>query len=141
MMGFQAAGAAPIVLGHVVEDPHTIASAIKIGNPASWQKATTARDESGGTIDMVSDEEIMAAYRLMAAKTGVFGEPASAAPLAGLLKLIKNGADFSKKTVVCVVTGHGLKDINIAMEKAPPFIEVPVDLKAIEHALGWGSNA
>src|SRR3989338_3933836 len=94
LMGFQAEGAAPIVLGHVVNEPRTVATAIRIGNPASWQRAVAARDESGGTIDMVSDKEIMAAQRLMAAKAGIFGEPASAASLAGLIKLSKRGTDF-----------------------------------------------
>jgi len=138
MMGFQAEGAAPIVLGHVIEQPETIASAIRIGNPASWQQALTARDESGGIIDMVSDEEIMAAYRLMATKAGIFGEPASAASLAGLLKLSGKGVDFSKKRVVCVVTGTGLKDTDIALSGAEPFLELPAELTAVEQALGWG---
>jgi threonine synthase len=87
MIGFQTEDAAPIVQGYVVEKPETVASAIRIGNPASWQKAIAARDESGGIIDMVSDEEILAAYRLLAIKEGVFGETASAASLAGLIKL------------------------------------------------------
>jgi threonine synthase len=138
MMGFQAEGAAPIVLGHPVEDPHTVATAIKIGNPASWQKAVAARDESHGTIDIVSDAEILAAQRIMAGKAGVFGEPASAAPLAGLLKLKQKGLDFSGKRIVCVVTGNGLKDTDIVLKDAPKFIETTADLAAIEKALGWG---
>ncbi len=138
MMGFQAAGAAPIVLGHVIDKPQTIASAIRIGNPASWQKAIAARDESGGTIDMVSDEEIMAAYRLMATKAGIFGEPASAAPLAGLLKLSQKGMDFSSKKIVCVVTGTGLKDTEVVLKSAQQFLELPADLAAVEQALGLG---
>lgn len=137
MMGFQAEGAAPIVRGHVVEQPETIASAIRIGNPASWHQAVAARDESGGVIDMVSDEEIMDAYHLMAAKGGIFGEPASAASLAGLLKLSRQGMDFSQKRVVCVVTGTGLKDTDIALKMAKPFLEIPADLAAVERALGW----
>jgi len=137
MMGFQAEGAAPIVRGHAIKEPKTIASAIRIGNPASWQKAVTARDESGGTIDMVSDYEIMAAHRLMATRIGIFGEPASAASLAGLIKLAKKGIDFSKKKVVCVVTGTGLKDIDTVLKDAEPFIELPPDLAVIEKALGW----
>jgi len=138
MMGFQAEGAAPIVRGYVIEQPETVASAIRIGNPASWQKAVTARDESGGIIDMVSDEEIMAAYRLLATKGGIFGEPASAASLAGLIKLSQTGTDFSPKRVVCVVTGTGLKDTDIALKGAEPFLELPADLAAVEQALGWG---
>ena len=138
MMGFQAEGAAPIVRGYPVKEPQTIATAIRIGNPASWQKAVAARDESGGTIDMVSDDEIMAAYRLMAAKGGIFGEPASAASLAGLIKLSGRGMDFSQKRVVCVVTGSGLKDPDNALESAEPFLELPADLAAVEQALGWG---
>ena len=138
MMGFQAEGAAPIVRGYVVEKPETVASAIRIGNPASWQKAVAARDESGGVIDMVSDEEILAAYRLLAAKEGVFAEPASAASLAGLIKLSQQGMDFSQKRVVCVLTGTGLKDTDTALKSAEPFLELPADLAAVEKALGWG---
>jgi len=138
MMGFQAEGAAPIVQGHPIERPETIATAIRIGNPASWQKAETARDESGGIIDAVSDAEILAAQRLLASKGGIFGEPASAAPLAGLIKLAKSGMDFSEKTVVCVVTGNGLKDTETALKGAEPFLELPPDLATIEQALGWG---
>jgi len=138
MMGFQAEGAAPIVRGYVIEEPETVASAIRIGNPASWQKAVTARDESGGIIDIVSDEEILSAYRLLATKEGVFGEPASAASLAGLIKLSQQGMDFSQKRVVCVVTGTGLKDTDTALKSAEPFLELPADLVAVEQALGWG---
>ncbi|MFC2122675.1 threonine synthase [Bacteroidota bacterium] len=138
MMGFQAEGAAPIVQGHPIERPETIATAIRIGNPASWQKAETARDESGGIINAVSDAEILAAQRLLASKGGIFGEPASAAPLAGLIKLAKSGMDFSEKTVVCVVTGNGLKDTETALKGAEPFLELPPDLATVEQALGWG---
>jgi len=137
MMGFQAEGAAPIVRGYVITKPKTVASAIRIGNPASWQKAVAARDESGGVIDMVGDEEILDAYRLMAAKGGVFGEPASAASLAGLVKLSRKGMDFSKKKIVCVVTGTGLKDTDTALKNAEPFLELPADSVAVEQALGW----
>ncbi|MFH0769564.1 MAG: threonine synthase [Chloroflexota bacterium] len=137
MMGFQAEGAAPIVRGHIIEEPQTIASAIRIGNPASWQKATTARDESGGIINMVTDEEIMSAHRLMATKGGIFGEPASAAPFAGLIKLSQQGMDFSSKKVVCVVTGNGLKDIDIVLKNAPPIRGLPADLATVEQTLGW----
>jgi threonine synthase len=138
MMGFQAEGAAPIVRGYPIKEPQTVATAIRIGNPASWQKAVAARDESGGTIDMVGDDEILAAYRLMAAKGGIFGEPASAASLAGLIKLSRCGMDFSQKRVVCVVTGSGLKDPDNALKSAEPLLELPADLAAVEQALGWG---
>ncbi len=138
MRGFQADGAAPIVRGYPIKKPETIATAIQIGNPASWQKAVSARDESGGTIDMVSDDEIMASYRLMATKEGIFGEPASAASLAGLIKLSHQGMDFKQKRVVCVVTGTGLKDPDIAVKVDKKFLELPADLDAIERALGWG---
>ncbi len=137
MMGFQAEGAAPIVRGYAIKKPETIASAIRIGNPASWQKAVTARDESGGTIDMVTDDEIMAAYRLMAAKEGIFGEPASAASLAGLIKLCRQGADFKQKRVVCIITGTGLKDADAALKYARSFPELPAEINAVEKALGW----
>jgi threonine synthase len=138
MYGFQAEGAAPIVRGHPIEKPETVATAIRIGNPASWKKAEAARDESGGIIDMVSDEEILAAQKIMASEAGIFGEPASAAPLAGLIKLAKQGRDFSKEVIVSVVTGTGLKDTETALKKAPPFLELPADLAAVEKALGWG---
>jgi len=138
MMGFQAEGAAPIVRGHVVEKPETVASAIRIGNPASWQKAEAARDESGGIISMVSDDEILAAQRLLATKAGIFGEPASAASLAGLIKRRRQGMEFSQSRVVCVVTGTGLKDTETALKRAEPFLELPADLDEVEKALGLG---
>jgi threonine synthase len=134
MMGFQAAGAAPIVLGKVVKRPKTIATAIRIGNPASWQKAVAARDESGGIIDYVTDDEIMNAYRLMAIKEGIFGEPASAASLAGLIKLSQR-ENFSGKRVVCIVTGTGLKDPGVPARYARVPIELPADLAAVEEVL------
>jgi threonine synthase len=137
MMGFQAEGAAPIVRGYPVENPETVATAIRIGNPASWKQAESARDESGGIIDMVSDDEILAAQKLLAARAGVFGEPASAASLAGLLKLKRNGTDFSGKRIVCVVTGTGLKDTDIALKNAEPFLELPADFNTVATALGW----
>ena len=136
LMGFQAEGAAPIVRGYAIEKPETVASAIRIGNPASWHKAVAARDESGGTIDMVSDEQILAAQKLLATKAGVFGEPASAASLAGLIKLSQKGMDFSRSRVVCIVTGTGLKDTEAALKDAEPFLELPADLAAVEQALG-----
>ena len=138
MMGFQAKGAAPIVRGYAVKEPETDASAIRIGNPARWQKAIAARDESGGVIDMVSDDEILSAQKLLATKAGVFGEPASAASIAGLVKLSHQGMDFSRSKVVCVITGSGLKDTDTALKDAPPFVELPADVAAVEHALGWG---
>ncbi len=137
MMGFQAEGAAPIVRGFPIEKPETIATAIRIGNPASWHKAASARDESGGIIDMVSDDEIMDAYRLLAKKEGVFGEPASAASLAGLIKLSRRGMDFSAKSMACIITGSGLKDADVAIKNAEPFLRLPADLSAVEKALGW----
>ena len=138
MMGFQAEGAAPIVHGHPIEKPETVATAIRIGNPASWQQASAARDESGGLIDMVSDAEILAAQKLLATRAGVFGEPASAASLAGLVKLSRQGWDLAKKTIVCVITGTGLKDTDTALKDAPPFLQLPANVKEIEKALGWG---
>jgi threonine synthase len=138
MMGFQAEGAAPIVRDCIVDRPETVATAIRIGNPASWHKATAARDESGGIIDMVSDAEILAAQKLLASKEGVFGEPASAASVAGLLKLAQNGTDLSGKRVVCIITGSGLKDADIAIKNAEPFIQLPADIAQVEKALGWG---
>jgi len=140
MMGWQAEGAAPIVRGHIVEHPETVASAISIGNPASWKKAEAARDESGGNIDIVSDEEILAAQKLMAVKAGVFGEPASATPLAGLLKMARQGTDFSGKVIVCVVTGTGLKDIDAALKNIPPFLELPPDLSIVEKPSAGSNN-
>lgn len=137
MMGFQAEGAAPIVRGHIVEKPETVASAIRIGNPASWKKAEAARDESGGIIDMVSDDEILAAQKMLATRGGIFGEPASAASLAGLVKLRRQGRDFSRSRIVCIVTGTGLKDTETAVKGAEPFLELPADLSAVEKALGF----
>jgi len=118
MMGFQAEGAAPIVRGHPIEKPETVATAIRIGNPASWRKATAARDESGGMIDMVSDEEILAAQKLLAQKEGVFCEPASAASLAGALRDIKTGKIPEGSSVVCTLTGNGLKDPDTAIAQS-----------------------
>ena len=139
MMGFQAAGAAPIVRGDVVTEPETIATAIRVGNPASWDKALTARDESGGTIDMVTDDNIMHAYEMLASKEGVFCEPASAASLAGLIKHAKAGLNLEGQKVVCIITGHGLKDPDLANEIEPVWMEeYPPDLDAVEQALGLG---
>jgi threonine synthase len=137
MMGFQAEGAAPIVKGKVIDRPKTLATAIRIGNPASWKSAVAARDESGGLIDSVTDDEILAAYKLLARKEGVFGEPASAASVAGLIKMVKQGLNLSGKKVVCIITGTGLKDPNLPAKFAEPFPELPVDIKAVERTLGW----
>ena len=115
MMGFQAAGAAPIVLGHVVEDPQTVATAIRIGNPASWKSAIQAVEESAGKIDMVTDQQILEAYGLVAAEEGVFCEPASAASVAGVIRLREAGMLKEGETVVCTLTGHGLKDADTAI--------------------------
>jgi threonine synthase len=134
MMGFQAAGAAPIVLDHIVENPETIASAIRIGNPASWKLATTARDESHGAIDSVTDDEIMEAYKRMAREEGIFCEPASAASVAGLLKAAAT-QDLRGTTCVCVITGAGLKDPDTARTLDWHEIEVPARLDALEAAL------
>jgi threonine synthase len=137
MWGFQAEGAAPIVRGKAIADPVTVASAIRIGNPASWQQAVAARDESGGSISAVSDDEILTAYRRLAQEEGIFCEPASAASVAGLLKLAREGVDLSGKTVVCVITGSGLKDPERAMiEFSPDLHAVPCDIEAVEREMG-----
>jgi len=138
MMGFEAEGSAAIVQGKAVANPQTVASAIRIGNPASWKGAVAARDESGGAIDCVSDEEILNAYRLLAVKEGIFGEPASAASLAGLIKKAKSGSDFSEKRVVCVITGTGLKDPDTALKSAHTIPEIPADLETIEKIIFQG---
>lgn len=138
MWGFQAAGAAPLVLGEPVAEPKTVASAIRIGNPASWQGAVNARDESGGDIRAVTDEEILDAYRRVVQEEGIFCEPASAAGVAGLLKSAREGADLSCKTIVCIITGSGLKDPERAMEEfAPELRPLPPDLSVIEREMGW----
>lgn len=124
MLGFQAEGAAPIVRGHRIDDPETIATAIRIGNPASWKGATGAAEESGGRIDMVSDREILDAYHALAQTEGLFVEPASAASVAGLIKARASGEVESGQLAVCVLTGHGLKDPERAIEESsePPVI-------------------
>ncbi|NQW71354.1 MAG: threonine synthase [Actinobacteria bacterium] len=136
MWGFQAAGAAPLVNGAPVPNPETIATAIRIGNPASWDFAIAARDESGGLIDSVTDEEILAAYRLIAAKEGLFCEPASAAGVAGLLKRHASGGLDAGQRIVCTLTGNGLKDPQWALEGASNPVVVPVDVAAAARALG-----
>lgn len=130
MMGYQAAESAPIVLGKPIDDPHTVATAIKIGNPASWKSAVAARDESGGVIDMVTDAEILAAYRLLAAQ-GVFAEPASAASVAGAIKFGATGGLKPGSVVVCTLTGHGLKDPDTALKNLSSAIVVEPDLDRI----------
>jgi threonine synthase len=136
MLGFQAAGASPLVLGRPVPNPETIATAIRIGNPASWEGAIRARDESGGLVEAVTDQEILEAYRLLASLEGIFAEPASAASVAGLVKLNRTGRLAHYSRVVCVLTGHGLKDPGIAMEMAVRPEEVPAALGAVAKALG-----
>lgn len=120
MMGFQASGAAPIVLGRVIEEPQTVATAIRIGNPASWSSALAAVEESAGSIDMVTDDEILHAYTTVAATEGVFCEPASAASVAGVAKLHRHQALKEGETVVCTLTGHGLKDADTAIGVSKP---------------------
>jgi threonine synthase len=136
MRGFQAAGAAPIVLGHVVNQPSTIATAIRIGNPASWTKALDARDQSGGAIESVTDRQILSAYRLLAAKEAVFVEPASAASVAGLLQAREQGTLDAGLRVVCTVTGNGLKDPEWAISGAPAPVTIPAEVVVAAKALG-----
>jgi len=136
MNGFQAEGSDPIVRGEIVERPETIATAIRIGNPAGWKGALKARDESMGHIGSVSDSDIMTAYRELALLEGVFCEPASAASVAGLMKRRRSGKDFSEKTVVCILTGTGLKDPDISAEIEPKSIgEYSADMDSVEKAL------
>ena len=130
MMGYQAEGSAPIVVGHPIDDPHTVATAIKIGNPASWKSAEAARDESGGLIDIVTDAEILTAYRLIAGQ-GIFAEPASAASVAGALKYGAGGKLKPGSTVVCTLTGHGLKDPDTAMKNLSNTVVVEPDVGRI----------
>lgn len=136
MMGFEAEGAAPIVKGHPIKNPETVASAIRIGNPSSWEAAVKARDESGGVIDMVSDDEIIYAYKLLA-KEGVFCEPASAASLAGVIKMHKKDIFKNGDTIVCTLTGHGLKDPDTAIKSSDKPITVPPELDKVVKVLGF----
>jgi threonine synthase len=138
MFGFQASGAAPIVRGEPVLAPTTIATAIRIGNPASWRLAEEARDESGGLISSVTDRQILAAYRLLAGKEAVFGELASAAGVAGLLQAKEQGHLDAGSLVVCTITGNGLKDPDWAVSAAPAPVTVPVDVAAAAACLGLG---
>ena len=136
MFGFQASGAAPIVDGAPVTHPQTIATALRIGNPASWTLAEAARDESGGLIDAVTDDQILAAYRVLAREEGVFGEPASAAGVAGLLQACERGQVAAGSVVVCTITGNGLKDPATAIAGCPEPAVVAADPGAVAAALG-----
>lgn len=142
MLGFQAEGAAPIVRGFPIEKPETIATAIRIGNPASWKRAEAARDESGGIIDIVTDEEIMEAYKVIASKEGIFCEPASAASVAGLIKQAQRGyfknalKEKGKIKIVCTLTGHGLKDPDVAIKYSPPAIESGANIDEVVEKIG-----
>ncbi|MCK4401848.1 threonine synthase [bacterium] len=144
MLGFQAAGAAPIVKGEIVHNPETIATAIRIGNPASWKKAEKARDESSGLIHAVTDDEILQAYKLLAKDDGVFVEPASAASVAGIIKLAKDGyfkkqqnaSNNSENITVCVLTGHGLKDPDRAIRSVEKPVVVEAEIDKILKIIG-----
>ena len=136
MVGWQAEGAAPIVRGHIVERPETVASAIRIGNPASWRSAVEAAQESEGAIDLVSDEEILDAYAVLAQTEGVFCEPASAASVAGVVKWAKATGFLPSDRVVCVLTGHGLKDPDTAVKRSPKPMSVEANLEHVLVALG-----
>jgi len=137
MIGFQAEGAAPIVRGHIIEKPETLATAIRIGNPASWKSAEAAAKDSGGFIDMVSDREIVEAYKMIAAKEGIFCEPASAASVAGLLKSVKAGKVTAGSTVVCVLTGHGLKDPDNAIKYGVKPTRISCKASEVAKKLGY----
>ena len=132
MLGFQAEGAAPLVHGHVIENPETVASAIRIGNPARWEEAMAAMTASRGAVRAVSDGEILEAYRFLAAQEGVFCEPASSASIAGLMKF---GAPEGVQRIVCVLTGHGLKDPQTALMQAGSVVPCEPELDAVEHAV------
>jgi len=137
MLGFQAAGAAPIVRGYPIKKPKTIATAIRIGNPASWKRAEEARDESGGLIEMVTDREITSAYKILASREGIFAEPASAASIAGLLKLKERGYFNKEVTITCTLTGHGLKDPDFAVKSSSPPPTIPASLREVAKAIGF----
>ncbi len=138
MLGFQAAGAAPIVRGEPVAAPETVATAIRIGRPASWKGAIVARDESGGLIEAVSDDEILAAQRDVASLEGIFCEPASAAGVAGVRRLAREGRMHRSELVVCVLTGHGLKDPDIVAGEEGTLTAVAADLGSIRAAMQLG---
>jgi threonine synthase len=135
MLGFQAAGAAPIVQGKPVKKPETIATAIRIGNPANWKSAIDARDESGGRIDSVTDSEILNAYSLIASTEGIFCEPASAASLAGVIKLYKENYFKNGNNVVCTLTGSGLKDPDIVFKVSKEPLKVKAEIQAVEKII------
>lgn len=135
MIGFQAEGAAPIVRGHPIEAPETVATAIRIGNPARWKEAEAAAETSGGSISIVTDNEILEAYKLLASKEGVFAEPASAASVAGLKKSVTSGKVEPGSLVVCVLTGHGLKDPDIAVKAGDELIETEATVEAVEQII------
>lgn len=137
MIGFQAAGSAPIVEGKPIKNPKTIATAIKIGNPASWKQAEAARDESKGVIEKVTDEEITYAQKKLAALEGIFCEPASAASVAGVIKKAKAGYFMGGESVVCILTGHGLKDPDRAIEIAPKIIKAKPEIKELAKIIGF----
>jgi threonine synthase len=136
MLGFQAEGAAPIVRGEPIESPETVATAIRIGNPASWEGAVAARDESGGLIETVTDEEILEAQRMIVQLEGIFCEPASAAGVAGVRRLAAEGRIGPDQTVVCVLTGHGLKDPDAVQAEEGSLTPIPPELDAIRDAMG-----
>jgi threonine synthase len=135
MLGFQAAGAAPIVNDRIIEKPETVATAIKIGNPASWQYAKEAIAQSEGLIEAVTDEQILEAYQLLARHEGIFVEPASAASVAGILQLGKRGFFKPGDDIVCILTGHGLKDPDNAMKKGNQPVSIPAELSAVENVI------
>lgn len=139
MLGFQASGAAPIVKGHPIKNPKTLASAIRIGNPASWKQALAARDESGGLIDSVTDKEIIACYKLLASKEGIFVEPSSASSVAGLLKLAKKGyfRNSQPAKIVCILTGHGLKDPDLVIKTVKQPKVIKPNLKDVIREIGY----
>jgi threonine synthase len=135
MLGFQAAGSAPIIEGHRVDDPDTVATAIRIGNPASWESALRVKEESGGWFDAVSDDDILEAQKLLASTDGVFCEPASAASVAGVVTEINNGQIPQGATVVCTLTGHGLKDPDTAIRQSDQPYTVDATEAAVEGVI------
>jgi threonine synthase len=137
MLGWQAEGSAPIVRGHAIAKPETVATAIRIGNPASWKSAEAARDESGGSIGMVSDAEILEAYKLVAETEGIFCEPASAASIAGVIKSAKQGVFTKGDSIVCTLTGHGLKDPDNAIAQSVSPVTLPPNMADVVRALGF----
>ena len=136
MLGFQAEGAAPIVRGAPVEAPETVATAIRIGNPASWEGAVAARDESGGLIESVSDDEILEVQRRIVRLEGIFCEPASAAGVAGVRRLASEGRIGGDEVIVCVLTGHGLKDPDAVQAEEGTLRPIPADLESIRREMG-----